>query len=150
MLGRRIPGALGAVRALGEGFRHRSKRTFCRSRRDLAIGVVGTTAFHARPVSNPRTRIRDHVLGCRIPGALGAVRALDEGFRHRFKSTVCRSRRDLAIGVVGTTAFQLRPKQPTCSAAEVEPSCSDREKGSVQSRPVYPDLAAGEPPVVER
>ena len=27
------------------GFRHRSKRTFCRSRRDLAIRVVGTPAF---------------------------------------------------------------------------------------------------------
>ena len=124
----RIPGALGAVRALDEGFRHRSKRTFCRSRRDLAIGVVGTTAFHARPVRHPRTRIRDYVLGCRIFGALGAVRALDEGFRHRSKRTFSRSRRDLAIGVVGTTAFQIHSKQPACSDAEVEPSCSDREK----------------------
>ena len=101
-----------------------SKRTFCRSRRDLAIGLVGTTAFHARPVRNARTRIRDYVLASGIPGALGAVRALDEGFRHKSKRTFCRSRRDLAIGVVGTTAFHATPVSRPPVPVWSEPSLS--------------------------
>ena len=105
----RVAAVLATPSPLFRGFRPRFSGTFCRSRRDLAIGVVGTTAFHARPVRNARTRIRDYVLGWRIPGALGAVGALDEGFRHRSKRTFCRSRRDLGIGVVGTTAFHASP-----------------------------------------
>ena len=36
-------------------------------------------------------------------------------FRHRSKRTFCGSRRDLAIRVVGTPAFQIGPKEPLSS-----------------------------------
>ena len=94
------------------GFRPRSKRTFCRSRRDLAIGVVGTPAFQLMSVSPPRSRPRASRTRIRVPTYPSVLARLwryefrfFRSFRPRSKRTFCRSRRDLAIGVVGTPPF---------------------------------------------
>ena len=56
--------------ALFRGFRHRSKRTFGRSRRDLAICVAGTPGCRLRPTT-PRARPAFPLLKLNLPVRTG-------------------------------------------------------------------------------
>ena len=132
---KRFGALLAGPKALFEGFRHRSSGRCCRSRcgRDEAICVVGISGLSAsRPRARETGREQNAYTCPRVPKRFGALLAVPSGlfggFRHRSCGTFCRSRRAEAICVVGTPAFQLCCKAVFPPYAEVEPSCSDREK----------------------
>ena len=86
------------------GFRHWSSKTFCRSRRDLAICVAGTRALRGDTNWAPRetpgpstTLIRVGNWPSRFGGKVLVQGALFRGFRHGFSGIFWRSRRYLAI-----------------------------------------------------
>ena len=130
-------GALGASRlcpgALDRGFRPRSKRTFCSSRRDLAIGAVGTPAFQDRP-QRPRARDtlrNEHIWYTElcnycVCAVLAVPSPLDRVCPPRSKRTFCTSRRALAIiSVVGTprTGRSAQAGVRGCCITPTETAC---------------------------
>ena len=127
--------------------------------RDTRTGIlrfIGPKPPFPTNVHTPRARARatqggqnaGTCGGLKMDGLVccGAPGALFEGFRPRLRRRFCRSRRDLAIGVVGNPTFPIRTqggafRKPLLSP-EVEPSCSDREKEKTL-RKAYPTVAEG-------